>query len=157
MGRFHFQTDVGSFAVNELSNLEDVLKEKANSINSVISSLEEFSGFGIGDIVTELRSEIETTNLLGSKAKSGAETLRFVISSSDNYANIASTIVTAAVKSGADAINNVVNEAKNKTDTPDPEGGTRMLIPNDLRCKRKLSNGDIIRLGDTSVRVEFFD
>lgn len=42
-------------------------------------------------------------------------------------------------------------------DTPDPEGGTRMLIPNDLRCKRKLSNGDIIRLGDTSVRVEFFD
>lgn len=42
-------------------------------------------------------------------------------------------------------------------DTPDPEGGTRMLIPNDLRCTRRLSSGDIIRLGDTSVRVEFIE
>ncbi len=116
MGRFHFQTDVGRFAMNELSRLDDALKERANSINSVVSSLEGFSGFGIGDIVNDLRSEIETTNLLGLKAKSGAETLRFVIRSSDNYANIASTIVTAALKAGADAINNVVNEAKNKTD-----------------------------------------
>lgn len=140
MSRFYFDTTAASDILRELTGIKNAMDNAKSLMNNVVTSAEANDGFGIFDIIEQLRSEIRNLGKCGLYAESGAKTLSEIINSLDNNAKAVVNVANTFVLAGAEAIQSVIMSSENKTDN-NVLGNTQQNKPENIQQEKNPLEG----------------